>query len=139
MFQNCSHPDPRRSSQALSLPRDRLHVIPRSREVGQSWVSTVPATLRALAASVWPVLSSRPRLLLVNGPGTCVPVAAAALLGRFLGVCSTRIVFVESVCRVESLSLTGKIMLAGLADRVLVQWPQLASGHSGCEFIGITM
>ena len=54
-------------------------------------------------------------------------VAVAAVILRFLCLVSTKIVFVESVCRVESLSLTGKILLhARIADDIHVQWKQLA-------------
>lgn len=70
------------------------------------------------------VWKSRPDLLLVNGPGTCLPVCLSALALRFFGLLDTRVVFVESVCRVTSLSLTGR-MLYYLADQVQVQWPEL--------------
>lgn len=59
-----------------------VDVIPRSREVGQSYVSSVGTTLRALATATLVVLRRRPQLLLVNGPGTCIPICMAALLFR---------------------------------------------------------
>ena len=80
-------------------------------------------------------LRTRPALLLCNGPGTCVPVAVAALLLRLLGVKYVAVVYVESVCRVETLSLSGKIMLR-LADHFLVQWPGLAKRYPRAHFIG---
>ena len=46
-----------------------------------------------------------------------------------------RIVFVESLCRVRSLSLTGRL-LQHLADRALVQWPELAVQHPATQYIG---
>jgi beta-1,4-N-acetylglucosaminyltransferase len=125
-------------SQTL-LEDDRIHVIPRSREVGQSWASTFFSTLIATWFSVVVVWTERPRLLLLNGPGTCVPVALAVWVGRILGVLNTRVVFIESVCRVESLSLTGRLMFWGLADRVLVQWEELTELFPGTEYVGIVM
>jgi beta-1,4-N-acetylglucosaminyltransferase len=46
-----------------------------------------------------------------------------------------KIVFVESICRVQSLSLTGKI-LQYLPVHILVQWPQLTKLSPKTEYIG---
>jgi len=59
-----------------------VDVIPRSREVGQSWLTSNFTTLRALAPAAVILLCRRPRLLLVNGPGTCIPVCGAAFVFR---------------------------------------------------------
>ena len=59
-----------------------VDVIPRSREVGQSWLTSNFTTLQALAPAAFIVLRRRPRLLLVNGPGTCIPICAAAFVFR---------------------------------------------------------
>ena len=59
-----------------------VDVIPRSREVGQSWLTSNFTTLRALAPAAAILLRRRPRLLLVNGPGTCIPVCGAAFVFR---------------------------------------------------------
>ena len=45
------------------------------------------------------------------------------------------IVFVESLCRVESISLSGK-MLMYMADHMLVQWPQLVDKYPRARYIG---
>ena len=44
--------------------------------------------------------------------------------------------FVESFARVQALSLTGKLLYP-LADRFVVQWPQLVQKHSAAEYLGI--
>lgn len=120
-----------------------FHSIPRSREVGQSWASTVISTLRASLAAAVLVLRLRPELLVVNGPGTCVPVSVATLvLMRVLGLGCTargepRIVFVESFCRVHTLSMTGKLLYhLRIADRVVVHWEGLARQFPRAEFLG---
>ena len=46
-----------------------------------------------------------------------------------------QIIFVESVCRVRTLSLTGRLA-RHLADHCLVLWPQLARSHSNTQYIG---
>lgn len=122
------------SSPRLSARAD-IHTIRRSREVGQSFVTSAWTTAVATLDSIFVVLQSRPKLVLCNGPGTCVPVVIGALLLRFLGLGDPCIVFVESFCRVKTLSLSGKI-LYGLADRFIVQWPELADQFPRAEYVG---
>lgn len=107
------------------LPSE-TYFIPRSREVGQSYITSIASTLYAMIFSVWIVLKIRPALLLCNGPGTCLPVAIATLMFRTLGLCEGNLVFVESFCRVESLSLTGRILYP-IADMFMVHWDELHS------------
>ena len=57
-------------------------MIPRSREVGQSFVSSAWTTGKALRACVALVWQHRPDVLIANGPGTCLPMILAALLLR---------------------------------------------------------
>ena len=112
-----------------ALATARWAEIPRAREVGQSFGSSVPSTLKALFACVHLILTAAPDLVLVNGPGTCVPVA---VLARLAGA---RVVFVESWCRVESLSLTGRIMY-WVAHRFVVHWPELVRRYPRAEYLG---
>ncbi|PSN50425.1 UDP-N-acetylglucosamine transferase subunit ALG14 [Blattella germanica] len=109
--------------------------IPRSRRVGQSYVSSVFTTLYAFLASFPIMIKSRPDLILCNGPGTCIPICAIAFLMRLLFLADTRIVFIESICRVKSLSLTGKILLL-FADEIIVQWPKLQATYPRTKFMG---
>uniref|UniRef100_A0AAZ3P3V9 UDP-N-acetylglucosamine transferase subunit ALG14 n=1 Tax=Oncorhynchus tshawytscha TaxID=74940 RepID=A0AAZ3P3V9_ONCTS len=82
-----------------------IQSIPRSLEVCQSWSSSVVTTLNALLYSF--SLVFRPDMVLCNSSGTCVPLCDA---GVILGLKMVLIVYVESICRVESLSLCGKIL-----------------------------
>ena len=79
---------------------DVILKIPRSREVGQSYISSIWTTLWSFLFAIRIVLGVRPNLLLCNGPGTCLPIAVVTLILRILGLCEGRIVFVESFCRV---------------------------------------
>eukprot|EP00887_Chlorella_sp_A99_P008279 scaffold12.g8279.t1 len=83
--------------------------IPRSREVGQPWLSSARSTAYSLWFAAALVFRQRPDLLLVNGPGTCVPIVAAAWLARLLGAARGRVAYVESIARVYRLSLTGPL------------------------------
>lgn len=123
-----------RTSEATAISNGTLasgtpvHRIPRSREVGQSYATAVLSTARSLLATFALVWRLKPRLVLCNGPGTCMPVCLAAWLLTLAGVCRTQVAFVESVCRCRSLSVTGRVLYTlRIADEVLVQWPELAA------------
>lgn len=112
-----------------------VEVVPRTREVGQSWLSSACTSVWALVFSVLVIGRHRPSLILINGPGTCVPICFAALLFRILGLCLNRVVFIESLCRVESLSLSGRILYR-LADDFFVQWPKLNKNYPRSRYVG---
>lgn len=107
----------------------------RSREVKQSWLSTVFTTVYSTADCFLLVLRVRPQLLICNGPGTSVPICYCAFLLRILGVYQPTIVYVESFCRVKYLSLTGR-MIYPIADKFIVQWPELCTAYPRAEHLG---
>ncbi|CAH1243529.1 ALG14 [Branchiostoma lanceolatum] len=109
--------------------------VPRSREVAQSWLSSVFTTLYATLYSFPLVFRISPDLILCNGPGTCIPPCAAGLLMTFLGLKKVSLVYVESICRVETLSLSARLLYY-LADHLLVQWPQLQQRFPRTTYIG---
>ena len=77
----------------------------------------------------------KPDLVLCNGPGTCVPICISALLLGILGIKKVIIVYVESICRVEHLSLSGKILFH-LSDYFIVQWPTLKEKYPKSVYLG---
>ncbi|XP_070784555.1 UDP-N-acetylglucosamine transferase subunit ALG14 [Enoplosus armatus] len=109
--------------------------IPRSREVRQSWSSSVISTLNALRYSLPLAFRLRPDMVLCNGPGTCVPLCVAGLLLGILGMKKVLIVYVESICRVQTLSLTGKILYP-ISDYFFVQWSSLRDKYPKAIFFG---
>ncbi|KAM6167215.1 UDP-N-acetylglucosamine transferase subunit ALG14 [Erethizon dorsatum] len=112
-----------------------IHRIPRSREVQQSWLSSVLTTLRSTWLSFPLVHHVKPDLVLCNGPGTCIPICVSALLLGILGIKKVIIVYVESICRVETLSLSGKILIH-LSDYFIVQWPTLKEKYPKSVYLG---
>ncbi|XP_035294518.1 UDP-N-acetylglucosamine transferase subunit ALG14 homolog [Cricetulus griseus] len=118
-----------------SPPEHCLHRIPRSREVRQSWLSSVFTTLHSMWFSFPLVYHLKPDLVLCNGPGTCVPICVSALLLGILGIKKVIIVYVESICRVETLSLSGKILFH-LSDYFIVQWPALKEKYPKSVYLG---
>ncbi|EMP30807.1 UDP-N-acetylglucosamine transferase subunit ALG14 like protein [Chelonia mydas] len=73
--------------------------------------------------------------ILCNGPGTCVPVCISALLLEILALKKVIIVYVESICRVETLSLSGKILYY-FSDYFIVQWPALKTKYPKSIYLG---
>jgi len=71
----------------------------------------------------------KPQVIITTGAGVGVPFL---LVGRFLGM---KTVFIESMARVRRLSLSGRLVY-WLADRFLVQWPDLAQRHRRALFRG---
>jgi len=118
-----------------------IRYIPRSREVGQSYFTSIFTTLVSLWSSLLLMLSERPDLVpfllswaiptltispqvLTNGPGTCVPICFIAILMKTFGIHPSRTVLLESYACVNHLSATAKI-LNRFVDVFGVQWPQL--------------
>jgi beta-1,4-N-acetylglucosaminyltransferase len=114
-----------------------FHKITRSREVGQSWCSTVFTTVLGVYETIARYYTIRPDLVLCNGPGTCLPVVYCGFVGKVLGLSShTKLIFVESFARVKSLSLTGWLVYL-FVDRFVVQWKELQDKWPrGTEYIG---
>ncbi|XP_071455443.1 UDP-N-acetylglucosamine transferase subunit ALG14 [Hetaerina americana] len=109
--------------------------IPRSRHVSQSYLSSVFSTLYSVLHCIPLVYREKPELILCNGPGTCVPICAIAFCMKAFWVCDTKIVFIESICRVRTLSLTGKLLLH-FADEFIVQWKDLHDLYQNTKYMG---
>lgn len=117
----------------------RINLIKRSRSVGQSYFTSVFTTVMAILYSIPLIYRIRPQLLLVNGPGTCIPCCIITfILSRLLFLIpKCKIVYVESICRVKKLSLTGKILYSlKIADSFIVQWPELKELYPQSVYIG---
>ena len=112
--------------------------IMRAREVGQSYISSIFTTLGGFFHSLPLLFKARPELILCNGPGTCIPVCLAGYLFKFIGLNSKlRLVYVESVCRTEKLSLSAILLYYFyIADDIIVQWPQLVEKYSRTKYLG---
>jgi beta-1,4-N-acetylglucosaminyltransferase len=71
----------------------------------------------------------RPRVVLAAGGATAVPFA---WVGRLHGA---RVVFVECWTRIDEPSLSFRL-IAPVADRLYVQWPELASSSRRARYVG---
>ncbi|KAL3531709.1 hypothetical protein ACH5RR_005230 [Cinchona calisaya] len=114
--------------------------IYRSREVGQSYITSVGTTLIALAHALWLMIKIRPHVILCNGPGTCIPLCVIAFIFKVFGIRWSYIFYVESIARVRRLSLSALLLYKlRMADQLFVQWPQLKSKYPRAHFVGRLM
>ncbi|XP_076945203.1 uncharacterized protein LOC143616174 [Bidens hawaiensis] len=114
--------------------------IYRSREVGQSYITSVGTTLLALGHALWLMVKIRPHVILCNGPGTCIPICAIAFIFKVLGIRWSYIFYVESIARVKRLSLSGLLLYKlHMADQLFVQWPQLQKQYPRASYVGRLM
>ena len=127
----------------LELVSDHCLIrTPRSREVGQNYVTAAFTTARATIHAFGVVWREAPDVVLTNGPGTCLPICLAAFALRVLGArgVAPLVVYAESVCRVRKLSLTGEILYRlRIADALLVQWEGLVAKYPRAKYAGRVM
>ncbi|XP_020874377.1 UDP-N-acetylglucosamine transferase subunit ALG14 homolog isoform X2 [Arabidopsis lyrata subsp. lyrata] len=94
--------------------------IYRSREVGQSYVTSVWTTIVAIVHALWLMIRIRPQVV--------------------LGIRWSSIFYVESVARVKKLSLSGVLLYKlRIADQFFVQWPQLQNKYPRAHYVGCLM
>ncbi|KAL6991405.1 N-acetylglucosaminyldiphosphodolichol N-acetylglucosaminyltransferase [Sarracenia purpurea var. burkii] len=114
--------------------------IYRSREVGQSYLTSVGTTLMAIAHALWLMIKIRPQVILCNGPGTCIPLCVIAFLFKVAGIRWSSTFYVESIARVRRLSLSGLLLYKlHMADQIFVQWPQLKGKYPRAHYVGRLM
>ncbi|KAL4438809.1 hypothetical protein ABPG74_013482 [Tetrahymena malaccensis] len=111
--------------------------IPRSRQVKQSFASSIITTVSSIIYCFIIVIKIKQiDILLCNGPGLCLPIVVSVLMNKYLMLYRrSKIIFVESWCRVQTLSLTGKILIK-FVDKFLVQWEELVQLNPKIEYIG---
>ena len=90
---------------------------------------SVPNLLRNLRLAVAVIRRVRPKVILTTGAGVAVPFA---WVGRLAGA---RVVYVESFTRIDGPSLSCR-MIAPVADRLYVQWPDLVGRLRGSRHVG---
>ncbi|MBA0767371.1 hypothetical protein Gotri_016262 [Gossypium trilobum] len=127
------------SSETKGLSAEFMQIY-RSREVGQSYVTSVWTTLVAMAHALWLMIKIRPQVVLCNGPGTCIPLCVIAFFFKVIGIRWSSIFYVESIARVKRLSLSGLLLYKlRIADQFFVQWPQLQRKYPRAHYVGCLM
>lgn len=133
-----------------------VKVVPRARKIHQRLYKTPLSSLRCLVACIvtlWKCSRTSiaapfeyPDVIITNGPATAVMVILASVILKLIGLAPAykmKIIYVESWARVNTLSLSGKVLLRlGVCDKFLVQWEELAKkingkgGRKKVEWIG---
>lgn len=116
----------------------------KAREVNASLIRSLVSVVQTLLASLMVIyrvsrsMSKNPHLVLLNGPGTCCIIATWFKVIEWLNLFqpSSNIIYIESLARITTLSLTGKI-LYWIADLYVVQWEQLKISHPRAKYHGI--
>ncbi|CAI0541256.1 unnamed protein product [Linum tenue] len=126
-------------NQDEKVPAEFMQIY-RSREVGQSYITSIGTTLIAIVHALWLMIRTRPEVVLCNGPGTCVPLCVIAFLFKVVGIRWSSIFYVESIARVKKLSLSGLLLYKlRIADQFFVQWPQLQRKYPRSHYVGCLM
>jgi UDP-N-acetylglucosamine:LPS N-acetylglucosamine transferase len=89
----------------------------------------IPNLIRNIARAFPMIRRGNISAIVTTGAGVAVPFALA---GRLLGV---NVVYVESMARITSPSLTGRLVYP-LADTFIVQWPDLKKWFKRAEYFG---
>lgn len=118
------------------INRGRLEIVTiyRARDNRQSYFTSVFTTLYAFMHSL--VVLTRIHtfngldLVVSNGPGTALPICYIHfLLSRLLMFnVKAKVLFIESFCRVQDLSVTAQLLrpiLFLMGQKMIVQWPEL--------------
>lgn len=115
-------------------------LLHRARDVGDSLFMSLKNTFKSFI-STWKSLYNLPELpavLVLNGPGTSVPLAYILFGLKYFGFCDTRIIYIESLARVNLLSLSGRLLMP-IANRFIVQWERLFVEYKRAEYYGILL
>ncbi|VDK84692.1 unnamed protein product [Litomosoides sigmodontis] len=108
----------------------RVERISRSREVRQSYVTSIFTTIWAFTESLFLMWRMKPDVVLCNGPGVCLPICFAVALFDLLRLRDVHLFYVESLCRVKKLSLTGQILYESrIPDIFFVHWEDLVQRY----------
>jgi beta-1,4-N-acetylglucosaminyltransferase len=127
----------------------------RSREVGQSYLTSILSTIWSFFYSVYLVWQSRPQIILANGPGTCLPICVSAFIlkvyfysisisifmfmysfSKIIGrLPATSIFLSESYACVNNPSLTTRLLYPFI-DVLFVQWAPLMKKYKKAIYSG---
>ena len=107
----------------------------RTNEVKQSMVTSILSTLLAAFNALWIILRKAKGVthLVGNGPGFCVPFFYLYFIFNKVKLTSTKTIFIESWCRVDSLSSSGKLIKL-VSDEFLIHWEGQKKLYSNARY-----
>ncbi len=111
------------NSYPLKIYRIRYH------QIRPLWLSHIDYMIRAGFISLKVLRKERPEVFISNGAEIAIPVCyLAKLFGK-------KIIYIESICRVRKLSVTGQAV-SRIADLFLVQWESLLQKYKNAKYLG---
>ncbi|KAL5207870.1 hypothetical protein ABZP36_032305 [Zizania latifolia] len=109
-----------------TLENAQFMQIYHSREVGQSYITSIATTLLATLHAMWLIITIRPQVV--------------CFLFKVLGLGWSSIFYIESIARVKKLSLSGLLLYKlRIADPSIVQWLQLQQKYPRANYAGRLM
>ncbi|KAG0670515.1 UDP-N-acetylglucosamine transferase subunit [Maudiozyma exigua] len=115
----------------------------KAREVNAGLLQSLISITKTLITSLIHIITikykmiNKPHLVLLNGPGTCCIIALwFKIIDILLFFTSSNIIYVESLARINTLSMTGKILYL-FADQFVVQWEELIQVAPRAKYFGI--
>ena len=116
----------------VTFPTDDARALLEGEQVRWAY-SPTNRNLKNLAKNLglaWRVLrTERPTAVISTGAGVAVPFL---WMGRLFGI---RTIYIESLARIETLSLSGKLVYPWV-HRFFVQWPDLVTRHPKAVYGG---
>jgi len=113
----------------IQIPGKIAPVIPPRLLPQDSRIMSILRTLMTFILSFVYFMMFKPKVVISCGTGLTVPIFYAARILRI------KTVFIESMSRVESLSITGRLLI-GKTTLYVVQWPELAKKTQGAIYGG---
>ncbi|CZT98129.1 hypothetical protein PFAG_00260 [Plasmodium falciparum Santa Lucia] len=111
-------------------------VIPRCRNVGDSYsLSFIKFIFSFLYCIFLTYKMKNMKVIMVNGPGVCVPLVYSLIFRKYIFLKNIKIVYIESICRVYSLSLSAKLLYY-FADLFVVFSEHLKKKYKKAKYYG---
>ncbi|GFE53618.1 UDP-N-acetylglucosamine transferase subunit ALG14 homolog [Babesia ovis] len=111
------------------------HKLPVPKSKREHCITAIIKVIYALLRSVWLLIQIEPDLVITNGPGIAVPLCYAAAGMNAILATNIKLIYIESICRVEDLSFTGKLVHP-VVHTLVVMWPQVARKWPRTKYFG---
>ncbi|EDO06770.1 uncharacterized protein BBOV_IV004090 [Babesia bovis T2Bo] len=115
------------NQQIYSLP------VPKSHR--ESYTQAAIKGISSFIKSLNMLYTEQPDLIITNGPGIAVPICFAATVLNLIFRRNIKLIYIESMCRVEDLSFTGKLLYP-VVHTLVVMWPHLSQKWPGVTYLG---
>lgn len=99
------------------------------KQVNRKELAFFPKMIWNLGKSLKVMIKEKPNVIISTGALSTIPVCIIAKIAR------KKIIYIESFARVDTPSMTGKLMYK-IADLFLVQWEEMLSFYPKAKYVG---